>query len=181
MNKSKSGFTIIELLVVIIVIGILATISVISYSSAQSRARDARRKTDITTISKAMELYYSDHGQYPTPTANTGSSIDNSWYVSSDSSWDMLNNLLVGSEAIDSTPKDPINTPASPLLSGEYGYGIYVNRNSYCGAGIGQMYIIVWRYESMKKEATSEGNCNTNELGSSYFTNGNSYYRNSKI
>jgi len=72
MRKSKSGFTIIELLVVVVVIGILAGITLVAYNGTQARSRDARRKTDVANIIKAMELYYSDNGQYPVPTGATG-------------------------------------------------------------------------------------------------------------
>ena len=59
MDKSKSGFTIVELIVVIVVIAILATITIISYNGVQARTRDDRRLTDVANIEKAMELYES--------------------------------------------------------------------------------------------------------------------------
>lgn len=57
---SKKGFTLIELLVVIAIIGILATIIVASFTSAQQRGRDARRKADLDAVKKALELAKSD-------------------------------------------------------------------------------------------------------------------------
>lgn len=55
-----------ELLVVIGIIGILVAIGTVSYSSAQSRSRDARRRTDIETIAKALEQFNaSNSGSYP--------------------------------------------------------------------------------------------------------------------
>ena len=56
----KKGFTLIELLVVIAIIGILATFIVASFSSAQQRARDARRKSDLDAVKKALELAKND-------------------------------------------------------------------------------------------------------------------------
>jgi hypothetical protein len=180
MRKSKSGFTLIELLVVVVVIGILAGITLVAYNGTQARSRDARRKTDVANIIKAMELYYSDNGQYPVPTGATGSSIDSNWYVSSDNSWTMLNGLLAGAEAIDSLPSDPQNT-GNPTATGDHAYGVYVSKGGTCGAGPGQMYIIVWRYETLQKEQSSAGNCSTNPIGDSYFSGGASYYRNSRV
>lgn len=50
MITKQRGFTIVELLIVIVVIAILAAISIIAYNGIQSRARDAQRSNDIATI-----------------------------------------------------------------------------------------------------------------------------------
>lgn len=65
--RRKSGFTLIELLIVIIIISILATFVVASFTTAQKKARDARRKADLDAIKKALELFRSDSpsGRYP--------------------------------------------------------------------------------------------------------------------
>ena len=72
MSKPK-GFTLVELLVVIAIIGLLSTLAVVSLGSARSKARDARRISDIKQIQTALELYYADQGVYPVenPTAIT--------------------------------------------------------------------------------------------------------------
>jgi len=80
MNKQK-GFTLIELLVVIAIIGLLSTLAVVSLNSARSKARDARRTSDIRQIQTALDMYYNDAGEYP-QTANgdtitLGSATDN--------------------------------------------------------------------------------------------------------
>lgn len=181
MKKSKSGFTLIELLVVVVVIGILAGIVLVSYNSTQARSRDARRKTDVANIIKAMELYYGDKGEYPRPAGATGSAINGAWYVSADSSWDIFNTTMTNADAIDALPVDPRNTPGNTQLANIYSYAVYVNGWTYCGASPGQMYLIIWRYETAPKERSSEGNCTTNALGDGYYNSGNSYYRNSKI
>jgi len=53
-NKPQKGFTIVELLIVIVVIGILAAISIVAYSQVQERARVARAKSDVMLIEKAI-------------------------------------------------------------------------------------------------------------------------------
>lgn len=69
MNKKIRGFTLFELLVSISIIGILTALGVVSFSSAQVKARDARRMEDMTAIQKAAEQYYSlSNGSYPTTT-----------------------------------------------------------------------------------------------------------------
>lgn len=66
----QSGFTIVELLIVIIVIGILMTIAVTSYLGIQARAHDAERMQDISSIARAVELYKVKTGSYPQTTNN---------------------------------------------------------------------------------------------------------------
>jgi general secretion pathway protein G len=61
----KNGFTLVELLVVISILGILATIGLVAFSSAQMRGRDTQRKSDLKQTSNALEIYYNDHGSYP--------------------------------------------------------------------------------------------------------------------
>ena len=66
VRKKNSGFTIIELLIVIIVIGILATLVIVTYNGIQQKARDTKRKTDINAIQGQVEAYYAQNGKYPT-------------------------------------------------------------------------------------------------------------------
>jgi type II secretion system protein G len=61
----KNGFTLIELLIVIVIIGILAAIGLATFTSSQMKSRDAKRKADLQQVSRALELYYNDKGQYP--------------------------------------------------------------------------------------------------------------------
>jgi prepilin-type N-terminal cleavage/methylation domain-containing protein len=64
---SQSGFTLLELLVVISIIGILTALAAVSYSTAQSRARDSRRHGDLDGVQKGLEQYYqSNNSSYPT-------------------------------------------------------------------------------------------------------------------
>jgi len=81
--KKKRGFTLIELLVVIAIIGLLASTVLVSLSPARAKARDAKRMSDINSISLAMEMCYDDATcagtyRYPATTAgaNTVSQID---------------------------------------------------------------------------------------------------------
>ena len=61
----KKGFTLIELLVVITIIGILASIGLNTFTSAQTKSRDAKRKTHLKQLADAFEAYYNDKGGYP--------------------------------------------------------------------------------------------------------------------
>lgn len=171
MAKSKSGFTIIELVIVIVIIGILATITLVAYNGTQARGRDTRRRTDINNMVKALELYYADNGSYPVPSGSP-SPLGSSWYASSDSSWNTFKTTLT---TIDNLPSDPRNA-GSPLAAGGYAYAYYSGSN--CGHTAGQWYLIVYRYEAQSKEKYSgEGTCPSGELGDTYYAGGASYYR----
>lgn len=66
MYKQKKGFTLIELVVVMAIIAVLAAAGLSSFTSTQKKGRDARRKSDLTQVSRALEFYYNDQGEYPT-------------------------------------------------------------------------------------------------------------------
>lgn len=66
LKKTNRGFTIVELLIVIVVIGILAALVVVTYNGIQQKARDTERKTDINAIHGQVEAYSAQNGKYPT-------------------------------------------------------------------------------------------------------------------
>ena len=59
-KKSRFGFTLLELLVVISIIGILIAISAAAFTTAQQKARNAKRSGDLNAMSKAFEQYYAN-------------------------------------------------------------------------------------------------------------------------
>lgn len=65
IKRADSGFTIVELLIVIVVIGILAALVLNTFSGIQERARDTERRTDINSLATQLEVYYADNGGYP--------------------------------------------------------------------------------------------------------------------
>ncbi len=70
-KKKNLAFTLLELLVVIGIIGILVGLGSFSYSTAQKKARDSKRKGDLQAIRNGLEQYYSVCGFiYPTPNSN---------------------------------------------------------------------------------------------------------------
>jgi len=65
IHPSPSGFTIIELLVVLALISILATMGMAQYRTGIVHAREAVLKTDLFDLRDAIDQYYADKGQYP--------------------------------------------------------------------------------------------------------------------
>lgn len=61
----RKGFTIVELLIVIVVIGILAAITVVAYNGIQNRGNDAAVRADLSNFAKIMEIQKADIGTYP--------------------------------------------------------------------------------------------------------------------
>jgi len=62
----RTGFTIVELLIVIVVIGILAALVIVTYNGIQQKARDTERKTDIKAVQGQLEAYWANNAKYPT-------------------------------------------------------------------------------------------------------------------
>ena len=71
-NMKKQGFTLVELLIVIVVIAILAAISIVSYQGIAASATLSNAKHDVSNIAKQMELYRVDNGAYPPIVAAAG-------------------------------------------------------------------------------------------------------------
>jgi prepilin-type N-terminal cleavage/methylation domain-containing protein len=69
-GQNKQGFTIVELLIVIIVIAILATITIVLYNGVQQRANNAKVAKSVSTYLNLFALYKSMNAQYPTPTTS---------------------------------------------------------------------------------------------------------------
>ncbi len=64
-DQKREGFTLIEIMVVVGIIGVLSTVGVVSYGKTRAKARDAKYIADAVVIQKAVDRYYSDHGNYP--------------------------------------------------------------------------------------------------------------------
>jgi len=65
MLKTRRGFTLVELLIVIAIIGLLAGGIAVSISYAQKRGRDAQRIADMNSVATALSAYYADNHFYP--------------------------------------------------------------------------------------------------------------------
>lgn len=64
-SKSQKGFTLLEMLIVVVIVFVLAIIIVPNLLSGPARARDSQRKADMRTIKTALETYYNDNNYYP--------------------------------------------------------------------------------------------------------------------
>jgi len=64
--RYRDGFTLMELLIVMVILAVLVAIATGTYASSSRRGRDNRRKNDLRNLTTALETYYSDKGRYPT-------------------------------------------------------------------------------------------------------------------
>lgn len=65
-DVGEEGFTLLELMVVLVIIGLLATIVIINVMPAMDRAVATKARADIATLEQAIEMYRLDHLRYPT-------------------------------------------------------------------------------------------------------------------
>lgn len=72
LKKRNQGFTIVELLIVIVVIGILALLVITTYGGIQAKARNSKRSNDVVTIQTQIEAFFSQSGYYPSLTDMNG-------------------------------------------------------------------------------------------------------------
>ena len=63
--KNKKGFTLVELMVVIVIIGLLATVVAINVLPSQDRAMVGKAKADISVLEQAIETYRLDNLTFP--------------------------------------------------------------------------------------------------------------------
>lgn len=71
--QNQKGFTIVELLIVIVVIGILAAITVVAYNGIQARTENAKTVSAVSAWAKALQMYKADRGSYPSMNSCLGS------------------------------------------------------------------------------------------------------------
>jgi general secretion pathway protein G len=159
----QQGFTLVELLIVIVVIAILAAITIVAYNGVQQRARDSRRQSDVSTIRKALELYKTDKGNYPN--ASSTQPVFGGWEVSTDTAGSFMEYLL---PYISSVPVDPINdTTNSPRRS--YWYYHYGAGTFGCDPTKGAFYVLRANFESAANAPASQNPaCTMPYWGESY-------------
>jgi prepilin-type N-terminal cleavage/methylation domain-containing protein len=73
-NDKNTGFTIVELLIVIVVIAVLAAISIVAYNGIQNRANDTVVRADLRNFANKVQQYNAQNGQYPPAGSKSGNS-----------------------------------------------------------------------------------------------------------
>lgn len=136
-TNKQAGFTIVELLIVIVVIGILAAITIVAFNGIQTRARDSERKSELRSVEKSLELYYADNGSYPdtvgigAPSGCISMQHWNCWGAGTSTG------RLVAEKYMSAAPQDPsikdsgACTFPNTYQSRMYGYFVNATRQGY--------------------------------------------------
>ncbi len=135
-----TGFTLVELLVVISIIGFLATFAVYALNIARIKARDTKRVYNAKQIQKALQLYYDENNAYPLSN-NCNSTIPNTGWCNSTESmlnghWIRQGSTINLGEFLTTDPIDPKPSAPNFITVGNYYY--YSN---------GQWYMLVFKLE----------------------------------
>ena len=166
----SAGFSLIEVVVVMLVLATLAGVVLPRVSGYQAKARDARRMQDLRVVQDAIEQYQLDKGVYPAAKKNGSYG---GWDVSHDG--DFIPTLV--DEGYLAGPVD------DPISSGTYHFRYYVyNKGSYGCAGTGPFYVLgVRNFESAASAAANEGafQCTSRDWGNefAYVTGGGASYK----
>ena len=138
--SKQAGFTIVEMILVIVIIAVLATITTVSYRSVELRSRDATRTRDITEVQKALEKYRYDNGMYPSVGTD-----DTSYALST------LAPALVP-KYLSAIPTAPSGSPAGTdyqyirgaASSASYGIRMYYEGKTDCHRGVNNSTVTTW-------------------------------------
>ena len=163
MKNLKKGFTLVEMLIVVVIIGILASAILPKLQGAQGSARDTARKSDLSQLGTALVAYVNNRGEFPkgkkpvisTPAGSTPSASSSS----NDQNNDNAGKKMVAASYIEQDLKDVVDLSSLPIDpnrgntftgvggalidGGQYGYKI-MKKNSIEGGG----FILMARTET---------------------------------
>ena len=143
--RKSSGFTLLELIVVIAIVGLFSALVLVSVTEVRKKARDTKRMQDISQIQRALELYYDQYGVYPTPDFDGCGG------------WDVGNRdlPLLNTRLDEFMP----NTPEDPYYSGNcigYRYYRYEAGTGDCDPKKGAFYVLgITNFEASDLSAVS--------------------------
>lgn len=124
MNKKAHGFTIVELLIVIVVIGILAAITIVAFNGVQQRAQATKMTSAVEKYAKALAIYRTNENAYPITTSQGIGCFDGTV-----SCWGSANQaastaLLAGVRTV--MPSAPLDLPYRILVTHTSAIGYYI-------------------------------------------------------
>jgi len=119
MRKSETGFTLIEVMVVVVILGILASIVVPRVMSRPDDARVLKAQQDLRAIGSALDLYKLDNFRYPSTDQGLAALVERPPDLAEGASWKSDGYL-------DRLPRDPWGGEYLYLQPGENGaYDLY--------------------------------------------------------
>lgn len=110
--RSSAGFTLVEIMVVVVIIGILAVLIVPRVLGRSDEARVAAARHDIAAIVQSLKLYRLDNGRYPSSEQGLQALVAKPQSTPVPTNW---------RQYLDSLPKDPWGNPYQYLSPGVHG------------------------------------------------------------
>jgi general secretion pathway protein G len=129
----QKGFTLIELLVVISIIGLLSTVAMTSLSGARKKANDTKRIAELKQLQNALELYYANHGSYPSTGSISTTLCDPGCVGMTSNSTTTANWIpnLVAEGYLSALPRDPSPKDRARNSSGHGACYMYASNGTY--------------------------------------------------
>lgn len=112
-KKADKGFTLVELLIVIVILGILATVTVFAVRGITNQGQDSACSADKKTLMVAAEAYMAQEGEYPTTTQEM---VDLGLLRDVSANWGYSSAAFAGAAAV-GVPGDPGYIPAEPAFA----------------------------------------------------------------
>ncbi len=168
-NKWYAGFTVVELLVVVVVLGILISIGTFSYMNIVRDTRDTERRTEAETYALALGSWARDNDRSPVLTNAGHNNTGEGWLMSSASGYTTnIETVLLNEEYL----KEAIVAPP-PLPANSNGYAFFACNKSNPSEGRYGVFAIL---ENPRTEDTAQATqwaneCNPAPLNAPYNAN----------
>lgn len=134
LKQRNQGFTIVELLIVIVVIGILALLVITTYGGIQQKARNSQRQADIQAIQTQLEAFHSEQGYYP------------ALADINDATWRATNMKNLDKQAL-IDPSNTVATLAATPTDRQYSYAVTDSAGDACSDESCAKYTLTARFE----------------------------------
>lgn len=174
--RSKKGFTLIELVVVVGIIALLAAITIVALGRQQARSRDAKRVADLTNINTALVSYIADNYE-PKIVTDYTQPDSGGWDYSSEYNGQLVSSgditfikFVSDAGLMAKIPQDPINDGTGdvhyPSLGGQgYAYAYYYYKNSAGSDQAGMTsYRLQAKLETGQIGSNAAGSVDTNNI-----------------
>lgn len=131
--KQSSGYTMIEILIVVSIIGFVVAAALYAINASRVRARDTRRLADMKQVQLALNVYYDQNGNFPSPDIGDGCG----GWDAGNQTFQLLTNRLAG--VMNNPPNDMTATDCNGYRYYRYSAGSYgcdVSKGAYYVLGV---------------------------------------------